>query len=77
MSAPRQGPPLHDAIFYRGDSQRSFFAAARFRDPDPFDGLGLIRLLCELLLKGEQPRLAVFGKVVDRDVIHAAGPCVG
>ncbi len=53
------------------------FRAARFGDPDPFDGLELVGVFVDVLLHGEQPSLAVFFKTSYRDAVHAAGPCVG
>src|SRR5690606_32765562 len=68
---------LHDAIRNRRDTQRSRFAAARFRDHDPFDRLGSVGPSFEVLSHGEQPFLAVFTKGAHSHAIHATGPGVG
>lgn len=67
---------LHDAISDRGDSQWSFFAAAGFRDHDPFDCLGLVGAFAEVLFYVEQTILAVFAKVPCADAVNATSPCV-
>ncbi len=49
---------LHHAVGDRGYPQRSLFRAAGFRDPDPFDRLGLIGAFLEML---SSRRAADFG----------------
>src|SRR5215213_1180361 len=52
-------------------------SASWLRYPDPFHWLGLVDASFDLLIDGEQPRLAVFAEAFHRDAVHAAGPCVG
>jgi hypothetical protein len=64
---------LHHAVGDRGYPQRPLFRAARFFNPHPFDRLGLIGALVEVLFHGEQPALAVLLKVPYRVAVHATG----
>ena len=68
---------LHDAISNCGDAQWSFPAAARLRDHDPFDWLGLVGAFVEVLFYVGQTILAVFAKVPYRNAVNAADRCVG
>lgn len=67
---------LHHAVGDRRNTQRSLLRAARLFNPHPFDRLGLIGALLQLLIHGEQPALAVYCEAPYRDAVHAACPCV-